>query len=69
MTSETIIFILIVIVLAILFIQPLRALVFGLGAIASFFAMIASIIHFQILGAMGFMILGFILMGIASIGT
>lgn len=29
----------------------------GLGAIASFFAMCASVIHFQILGAMGFLFL------------
>jgi hypothetical protein len=29
----------------------------GLGVIASFFAMCASVIHFQILGAMGFLLL------------
>jgi hypothetical protein len=29
----------------------------GLSAIASFFAMCASVIHFQILGAMGFLFL------------
>lgn len=52
-----------------IFIKPLRVIVFGLGSIASFFAMIASVIHFQILGAMGFLILGLILMGIASVGT
>lgn len=58
----------IAIIAAILFIQPIRTVVFGLSAIASFFAMIASIIHFQILAAMGFLILGIILIGIASIG-
>jgi len=57
------------IILAIIFIQPLRALIFGLSAIASFFAMIASIIHFQILFAIGFLILGLILLGIANIGS
>lgn len=54
---------------AIIFIQPLRAIVFGLGSIASFFAMTASIIHFQILGTMGFLILGIILIAIANIGA
>jgi len=33
------------------------ALAFLLGALASCFAMIASVIHFQILGAMGFFVL------------
>lgn len=46
---------------------PLRGFVFGLGAIASLFAMIASIIHFHILGAIGFLILTVILGNIASI--
>lgn len=46
---------------------PLRKLVFGLAAIASLFAMIASIIHFQIVGAIGFLILTFILGNIANI--
>jgi hypothetical protein len=32
----------------------------GIGAIASFFSVIASIIHFQILGALGFTLLTFI---------
>ena len=41
-------------------------LAFGLGALASFFAMVASVIHFQILAAMGFFILMAILGGIAS---
>ncbi len=36
-------------------------LVFGLGGLASCFAMLASIIHFQILGAIGFFILMVIL--------
>lgn len=46
---------------------PLRGFVFGLGAIASLFAMIASIIHFQIFGAIGFLILAVILGSIAKI--
>jgi hypothetical protein len=34
--------------------QPwLWALLFFIGALASFFAMVASVIHFQILGAVG----------------
>ncbi len=41
-------------------------LTFGLGGLAACFAMIASIIHFQILAARGFFILMFILWGIAS---
>ncbi|MEO1928217.1 MAG: hypothetical protein ABGX26_05960 [Nautiliaceae bacterium] len=35
-------------------IKPLRILIFSLAAIASFFACVASIIHFQILPAVGF---------------
>jgi len=46
---------------------PLRAFVFGLGAIASLFAMTANIIHFHILGAIGFLILAVILGSIANI--
>jgi len=42
-------------------------LVFGLSALASCFAMIASIIHFQILAAVGFFILMSILGGITSV--
>lgn len=38
--------------------------VFALGALASVFAVIASIIHFQILGAVGFCILAMILWGL-----
>ena len=41
-------------------------LVFGLGGLASCFSMLASIIHFQILGAIGFFILMVILWGIAD---
>ncbi len=33
------------------------ALLFFVGALASFFAMVASVIHFQILGAVGFFFL------------
>jgi hypothetical protein len=43
-----------------------RELVFGLASLASFFAMIASIIHFQIFGALIFFILGMILFMIAD---
>jgi hypothetical protein len=32
-------------------------LAFGIGGLASIFAMVASIIHFQILGALGFFVL------------
>ena len=45
------------------------ALVGGLGALASFFAMVASVIHFQILGAMGFFFLMCICGGILSVAT
>ncbi len=41
-------------------------LVFGIGGLASLFAMIASIIHFQILGALGFFVLMLICWGIAG---
>jgi hypothetical protein len=41
-------------------------LVFGLGGLAACFAMIASVIHFQILGAIGFFILMMILWSIAD---
>lgn len=60
---------LIIVILMILFIPGLRLLVFGLAGIASFFAMVASIIHFQILGAMAFLFLGILLFGIANIGN
>jgi hypothetical protein len=39
---------------------------FGLGALASLFATLASIIHFQIFGAVGFFVLAIILGGIAA---
>jgi hypothetical protein len=52
--------------LAIIFIPEVRTLVFGLASLASFFAMIASIIHFQIFGALIFFILGMILFMIAD---
>ena len=39
-------------------------LAFGLGALASFFAMIASVFYFQILGAVGFCVLMCILFAI-----
>ncbi|WLQ15630.1 hypothetical protein O5O45_06835 [Hahella aquimaris] len=39
-------------------------LVFGLGTLASAFTVIASVIHFQILGAVGFTVLTFILWAI-----
>jgi len=42
-------------------------LVFGLSALASFFSMIASVIHFQILAAVGFFILTTLLAGIIRI--
>ena len=58
---------LIVFILMVLFIPEVRLLVFGLAGIAAFFAMIASIIHFQILGALLFFILGIILFLIANI--
>jgi len=41
-------------------------LVFGLSTLASFFAMCASVIHFKIIGAVGFFILTAILAGILS---
>lgn len=68
MEQQVIIFI-IVFVFGIIFIPGLRLLVFGLAGIASFFAMIASIIHFQIFGALVFFILGIILFMIAGIGN
>ena len=42
-------------------------LVFGIGSLASCFALLASIIHFQILGALGFFFLMLISWGIASV--
>ena len=48
------------------------ALLFFVGALASFFAMAASVIHFQILGAVGFFFLMWIFwaicVGVASGG-
>ena len=48
-------------------------LLFGLGALASFFAMVASVINYQILGAVGFfclmLICKVITVGIASSGA
>lgn len=41
-------------------------LVFWVGGLASFFAMLASIIHFQILGALGFFFLMSICWGISG---
>lgn len=41
-------------------------LVFGLGTLASLFTVIASVVHFQILGAVGFFILTAILAVITS---
>jgi hypothetical protein len=52
-----ILIIFVLIILVILFVPIIRRLVFGLAAIASFFAMIASIIHFQIMAAVLFLIL------------
>ena len=60
---------LIICILLILFIPEVRLLIFGLAGIASFFAMIASIIHFQIFGALLFFILSIILFWIASIAN
>ena len=42
-------------------------LAFGLGALASGFTVLASIVHFQILGAVGFFILMCILIGITQV--
>ncbi len=39
---------------------------FGLGGLASCFAMIASVIHFQILGAIGYFVLMIICWGVAG---
>ena len=41
-------------------------LAFGIGTLASAFATLASIVHFQILGALGFFFLTLILGAIAS---
>ena len=41
-------------------------LVFFFSGLASLFAMIASVIHFQILGAVGFFVLMFVCFGIFS---
>jgi len=59
-----------IVIVGIIFLATRRwfwVLVFGLGAVASCFSMIASIIHFQILWAMGFFILMVILGIITSI--
>jgi hypothetical protein len=64
--ENQIIILIIAIILAIIFIPEVRKLVFGLASLASFFAMIASIIHFQIFGALIFFILGMILFMIAD---
>jgi len=41
-------------------------LLFGIGALASVFALLASIIHFQILGAVGFFFLAALLASITA---
>lgn len=42
-------------------------IVLGLSALASVFACIASIIHFQILAAVGYFVLAFVLFAITSV--
>ena len=56
-----------VLVVLLIFQRWFWILLFSLGVIASFFAMIASVIHFQIFGAIGFLILMLILMWIRDI--
>ncbi|MCK5040834.1 MAG: hypothetical protein KAR62_01005 [Sphingomonadales bacterium] len=58
---EVILVLIAIIFIILIFQRWFWVLGFGLGTIASFFALIASIIHFQILGAIGFLILTFIL--------
>jgi len=64
MDEKTILLILGVIALVLVTQRWFWILVFGLSALASGFTVIASIIHFQILAAVGFTVLTFILWAI-----
>ncbi len=66
MDKNTILIILAVIALVLITQRWFWLLVFGFAGLASLFAMLASIIHFQILGALGFFVLMFICWGIFS---
>lgn len=46
--------------------RPFWALVFTLGAIAATMACLACLVRFEILGAMGFLVLGFLLAVVAG---
>lgn len=65
--SNTILVILGIILFFLMLQRWFWCLVFGLGGLASCFSMIACIIHFQILAAIGFYILMSILWGIAGL--
>lgn len=60
--GEMLVIYLIILILLVLITQPwFGILTFGLATLTSFFSMIASIIHFQIFGALCFFILKIIL--------
>ncbi|RLL52747.1 hypothetical protein D8Y20_07020 [Mariprofundus sp. EBB-1] len=63
MNEQTILIIAVIIILLLVFQRWFWLLVFGIGGLASLFAMIASIIHFQILGALGFFALMIVCLG------
>jgi hypothetical protein len=67
MDLKTILIILGIIILFIITRRWFWLLVFWFGGLASLFAMIASIIHFQILGALGFFVLMWICWGIVGV--
>ena len=63
---ELIMVVMAILLILLLFQRWFWILVFGLGGLAACFAMLASIIHFQILGAVMFFILMVILWSIAG---
>ena len=65
-TGEVILMVLGILMLVLISKRWFWILVFGIGGLASAFSCLASIFHFQILGALGFFVLAFILWGITG---
>ena len=69
MDEKAILAIVIIIAIALMTQRWFWALVGGFGGVAALFSMVASIIHFQILAAIGFLILTGICLAIFSSAT
>ena len=61
---QTVGIVLLILVMLLLTQRWFWSMVFGLCGLASFFAMVASVIHFEIFAAIGFLILMIIILGI-----